>query len=107
MRPLLQKAIYGLVIVGGITLLVVGFIAYFVRSIDIQNGIIYDGLGRQLTEAPTIARLFLTDEAAWPGWGWFFGDMVIFWGSIWVGSLLLGFAEKLDRPSRTKTARAS
>ena len=63
-----------------------GFVAYFVRSIDTATGQLSDGWGRPLTESPWLARYFLGQENVWPGLGWLVADMVIWWGL-----LLLGF----------------
>jgi len=63
-----------------ITLLVVGFLAYFVSSA--KNGVPVDGLGRQISEAPFLMRFMFGQEKMWAGWMWFFIDMVAFWGSV-------------------------
>lgn len=46
------------------------------------SGATTDGLGRSLSEAPMLMRIMFGQERMWAGWGWFVGDMIIFWGSI-------------------------
>ena len=50
-----------------ITLIVCGFLAYFVTSHN--EGGICDGLGRNLSEAPILARIFFGQDRMWTGWG--------------------------------------
>ncbi len=69
-------------VVLGLTLLYLSFQAYFVRDVDAYSQTVSDGLGRSLSEPPAIAKLLFTNESLWPGWGWFVGDVVIFFGSI-------------------------
>ena len=70
-------------------LLVCGFIAYFITKIDIHTREIYDGFGRILTESPVLIRFIFGQDRLWPGWGWFIGDMVIFWGGIGIAMMLI------------------
>jgi hypothetical protein len=63
-----------------IALFISGFLAYFVTSHN-EAGIC-DGLGRNLSEAPILARIFFGQDRMWAGWGWCIGDMVIFGGRV-------------------------
>ncbi len=80
MKKLLRKILAPVDIIWFIALFVAGFLAYFVSSAG-PNGPC-DGLGRPLTQAPMVMRIFFGQEGMWTGWLWFTGDMVIFWGSI-------------------------
>ena len=73
------------------------FIGYFVFRFDPQTKIVYDGFGRQVSESPWFMRLIFGQERLWAGWVWFIGDLIIFWGSIWLGIKLAawGFKEKV------------
>lgn len=88
--------LYGVAAVLLIAILVVVFLAYFVTSFDRVTGAWKDGLGRTLVPAPYIAQLVFGVDRAWPGWGWFGVDLVVFWGTIasafWIG----GLASRLD-----------
>jgi len=99
MKSIVARVLYSVVIVGGIILFISGFLAYFVRSYDAQTGIYYDGLGRGLELVPTFARIFLTPESLWAGWGYFILDAIIFWGSIGIGGLILSKANDLSKDS--------
>jgi hypothetical protein len=81
---------------GGIivAVLIAGFVAYFIRSVEPSTKIIYDGFGRQLSESPWFIRLIFGQDRLWVGWGWFIGDMFIFWGGILIGVSLAKFAFK-------------
>ena len=77
-----------------IVMFVVGFLAYFITSVDPQTGTICDGLGRSLIESPLFLRLIFGQERLWPGWGWFVIDLVVFWGGIGLGYCLINFGFK-------------
>jgi hypothetical protein len=77
---MLRKALTIFFTVWFIALFICGFLAYMVTSHNAAGPC--DGLGRHLSEAPTLMRIFFGQDRMWPGWGWFFADMVIFWGSI-------------------------
>lgn len=62
-----------------ISLLVGGFLAYFVTSFD--NNVLKDGLGRALYDSPGIIKFFHFQNQ-WPGLHWWLFDMVYFWGGI-------------------------
>ncbi len=49
--------------------LIYGFITYSIFKVD-SSGLIYDGLGRQLYEAPLWAKFLLLNEHRWPGLFW-------------------------------------
>ncbi len=68
-----------------IAIFIVGFMAYFVFSFDPQTKTAYDGVGRELSEAPWIMRLIFDEDRLWAGWSWFIADMIIFWGGIIAG----------------------
>jgi len=91
---IMRKAIgwLGVVIIGCV--FIAGFIAYFIFSFDPQNKIPFDGFGRQLYESPWFMRLIFGQDRLWPGWGWFIGDMIIFWGGIGLGFSLAGWGFK-------------
>ena len=85
---MLRKALTIFFTVWFIALFVCGFLAYMVTSAGPC-----DGLGRHLSEAPTLMRIFFGQDRMWAGWGWFVGDMVIFWGSI---AAAMGIFNRLD-----------
>lgn len=70
---------------------IAGFIAYFVYRTDPDTNIMYDGFGRRLSESPFFVRWFFGQERLWAGWLWAIGDMVIFWGGLFIGTLLAGW----------------
>lgn len=37
---------------------------------------------------PLVARFVFGEDLEWPGWTWFFVDMVVFWSGLGVGILL-------------------
>jgi len=90
-KNMLKKIITTFLGIWIITLLVCGFLAYFVTSRN--EGGICDGLGRHLSEAPIFARIFFGQDRMWTGWGWFVGDMVIFWGSL---AAIMGIFSRMD-----------
>lgn len=63
-----------------ISLFICGFLAYMTSSSNADGPC--DGLGRHLTPAPALMRVIFGQRRMWAGWGWFIGDMTIFWGSI-------------------------
>tara|TARA_X000000368_G_scaffold409883_1_gene392538 strand:+ start:1143 stop:1412 length:270 start_codon:yes stop_codon:yes gene_type:complete len=69
-----------------VSVFVLGFYAYFIRSTD--GGIIYDGLGRQLHIVPLFARLFVPDSL-WAGFYWYVIDFVVFFGGIAFAAFLM------------------
>ncbi len=85
------KLFSGLII---ISVFVLGFYAYFIRSID--DGVMYDGLGRQLNFVPVFARLFVPDSL-WAGFGWYVIDFVVFFGGIAVAMLLMNLIDDSNR----------
>lgn len=70
----------GLVIV----LLVTGFLWLTYREVNTNTKQVFDIFGRELTQPPIWARIFLTDEALWAGAGWLIIDAVLFWAVIFV-----------------------
>jgi hypothetical protein len=83
MKKALLKILIPITILWYITVLIVGFLAYAVRSGG-PNGF-SDGLGRPLTESPILMRLIFGQDALWAGFGWFIGEILIFAGSILFG----------------------
>lgn len=82
-----------------------GVLAYFVRRVDVEQQIIYDGFGRALSSPPAWARLF-TEQPAWAGLGWFAIDFVVFFGGLCVAFWFYGRGQKLpsrpaEQPSRS------
>lgn len=71
-----------LAIAGFLALLAATFMAYFIFSVDPDTHQVYDGLGRQLEEAPQWARKLLGAEEYWAGLGWRAIDTVAFFGTI-------------------------
>lgn len=91
MKTALRKILLPVGAIWFIALLIAGFLAYFVTSRG-ANGAT-DGFGRTLSEAPMLIRIILGQERMWAGWGWFVGEMVIFWGSI---ALAVNISKWLD-----------
>lgn len=82
-----------LAIVVALTVLVVAFLAYFIRSVDVDNGLVYDGLGRLLSQPPVWASIFLTSEHSWAGLGWHVLDIVWFFGGLFIAYKLYEWSE--------------
>jgi len=80
MKAALRKILVPVGVIWFIALFVAGFMAYFVSSAGPSGPC--DGLGRPLSQAPMLMRIFFGQERMWAGWLWFAGDMVLFWGSI-------------------------
>ncbi|MBF6570854.1 MAG: hypothetical protein IVW54_18460 [Candidatus Binataceae bacterium] len=97
MRALAAKLIYGAVIVELLAGLVLGFLAYFVRSFNQPTHVWFDGLGRRLENAPFIARFIFGADSQWAGWGYFVLDMAVFWGGVAIAYGLAALAAKLDK----------
>jgi len=69
-----------------------GVLAYFIRTIDVDRQIVYDGLGRALSEPPRWARIFI-DQPAWAGAGWHLLDIIVFFGGLFVAFWLYGLSQ--------------
>jgi len=80
MKTALRKILGPVAIIWFIALFIAAFMAYFVTTGGSDGPT--DGLGRSLSEAPMLMRIIFGQERMWAGWGWFAGDMIIFWGSI-------------------------
>ena len=93
----MANLLYGVFAILFIAIFVLCFLAYFVSSFDSATGVWRDGLGRELEDAPSIARLFFGANRKWPGWGWFVVDLVIFWGGIVTAFHVGGLAKRFDR----------
>lgn len=76
-----------------LTVVAVAFMAYFMRSVDIENQVVYDGLGRILSEPPIWAQIFITSEHVWAGLGWHLIDIVWFFGGLFVAYKLYEWSE--------------
>ncbi len=81
-------------IVMGISAFVLGFMAYFVKSINNTSGIFYDGFGRQLYEAPTLLQIILPIEPMWAGFVWFILDLIVFFGLLVSAYYLFGVMDE-------------
>ena len=77
-----------------ISVFIAAFMAYFIRSFEKETKTVYDGLGRQLTEPPTWAKIFITSENSWAGLGWHALDFVWFFGGLALAFGLYGLGEK-------------
>lgn len=80
-------------VIGGaiiIAAIVWGFLAFFVIN-EYPTGLFRDGLGRVLSTSPFFMRVIFGEERLWAGWGWFFADMVIYFGAIGLGFLCLHY----------------
>jgi hypothetical protein len=75
-----------LVLGGALVLAIIGvaFMAYFMISAG-ENGTFYDGLGRQLYEAPLLIKM-LWREYQYPGFKWAVIDLVGFWIGILIAA---------------------
>jgi len=77
----MRRVLKVLCIIWFLSVLVMTFLAYMVSRFD-SAGEHLDGLGRHLNPAPPFIRIFFGTNDEWAGWGWFFGDMILFWGSV-------------------------
>ena len=73
--------------------LAAAFSAYFLRSVDLKNQIVYDGLGRVLSEPPMWVKFLITDEKVWAGLGWHVIDIFWFFGGLFLAFWLYSLAE--------------
>jgi len=97
----MRRIVGGLGVAMMICVFIAGFIAYFIYHTDPDTNVMYDGFGRPLSESPFLVRLLFGEERLWPGWFWSIGDIVIFWGGIFIGSLVMGWGFK--EPSTRKS----
>jgi hypothetical protein len=86
MKSKIRKILKAIGIIWFAALVMALLLAYSITSSG-PSGMV-DGLGRPLTEAPFLMRFFFGQEWLWAGYGWFFGEMVIFWGSIMLASVI-------------------
>lgn len=82
MRRLAAMIVWAFVICGVGGLLFAGCSAYFVRSVEIDGGAVFDGLGRELKRAPFVARMVFGADTWYAGAGWFVVDGVVFWVTV-------------------------
>ncbi|HEV7373821.1 MAG TPA: hypothetical protein VGN95_03835 [Pyrinomonadaceae bacterium] len=81
--------------------LVYVFFAYIVTS-QSADGLVADGLGRPLVPTPALVKYFFGQDRMWAGWQWFIGEMVVFWGLLF---LLIALSKKAfpdDKQSASK-----
>ena len=71
MKGATSKLLRSLVGLEVIALLVLGFLAYYVRSFDKALGAYSDGLGRRLEPTPYTVQLVFGADRLWAGWGYF------------------------------------
>ena len=102
MKAIFTKLVYGLLAAGVLIGVVIGFLAYYIRSFDRGVGAYFDGLGRQLEPTPFIVRIIFGADSLWAGWGYFLLDFVIFWIAVGVGYALLQFTD--NRPSSSTSS---
>lgn len=81
---------------GWIFIVVSSFLAYFVSSFDEIKKVPIDGLGRKLTEAPFLAKIFLLGSDRWAGLDWMIIEYIVFWGFTALTVVLLKQEEKLE-----------
>lgn len=88
-----MKTIYKLLAgVVAIAVVVAAFKAYFLRIADLKNQIVYDGLGRVLSEPPLWAKFLITDEKVWAGLGWHLIDIIWFFGGLYIAFWIYSLA---------------
>lgn len=92
MKVTLRKILIPIGLIWFLALLIAGFLAYFVATVGPSE--VTDGFGRQLTESPPLMKLAFGQERLWAGFGWFIGDMVIFWGSIGIAVVTLKWLDE-------------
>lgn len=76
--------------VGGVMIVAAtigAFVAYACFTLNTRTGELYDGFGRQLSEAPLLLKLL--GKRAWAGLFWMMVDLVLFWSGIIAGSGLV------------------
>ncbi len=68
-------------------------IAYFVVTVNPVTKEIFDGFGRPLSETPWLLRVTIfSSKRFWAGWGWFIGDLTIFWVGMITGWQLVSYS---------------
>jgi hypothetical protein len=81
----------------GLATFAVTFLAYFIIKVDPRDGTVYDGLNRQMTEAPQWARKLLGTSDYWAGLQWRVVDTLIFFGLLFVAWKIIQFSSELGR----------
>ena len=93
--------------IGGILWLgafVYGFFAFFfTQKID---GVLCDGLGRELWESPLFMRMVFREERVWAGWVWCLVDCVAFMGALVLGYFLFVLGGELNPADPPKKFKA-
>ena len=83
-----------------VAVLIASFVAYFLYTTNPATNIMHDGFGRQLSQSPFLIRWIFGQDRLWAGWLWFVGDMVIFWGGLFVGFNLISWGFKLKETTQ-------
>jgi len=86
-HPVLKAVLGGVAAVWFLADFVYVWFGYFVTSRGPDG--LHDGLGRHLSQAPMLMRIFFNQDRMWAGWSWFFADMVIVWGSLAIIMLIV------------------
>lgn len=107
MRRIAAKVILAILFCGVGGLLFTGCLAYMVRSVDTGDGVVHDGLGRELKPAPFVARYIFGAERMYAGAAWFVIDLVVFWTSVILFFQLGKLAGYLEKQPREKGGLSS
>jgi hypothetical protein len=84
MNTFYRRALNLLAAIIAISVMITATFAYVVRSVDLDEGLTYDGLGRLLSEPPLWASVFVTREPVWAGLGWHLLDILWFFGGLYL-----------------------
>lgn len=79
-----------------LTALIYAFFSYFIFSIYLNTGYLYDGFGRKLYATPDFVR-FIIDQGYWRGAWWHLFDLVLFFGGLYLAYVL--FMKYCDFPN--------
>jgi len=91
----IKRVLINIIVASGwICIIISGFMAYFVSSYDEVNKVYVDGLGRELSEAPFLAKIFLLGSDSWSGLNWMVIEYIIFYGFLALTIILLKQKEK-------------
>lgn len=80
-----------IIIFFGIITMVFGFGWALLAFLQFSTGVggLKDGLGRILMPSPFFIRMVFGTDRLWAGFHWFIIDLLIFWGCIGLGALIL------------------
>lgn len=101
MRRFASKILWVILTSWILGLFITGIGAYMVKSVNIGDGIVHDGLGRELRPAPFFLKFFFGAEPMYAGPVWFVVDFITFWGSIAVLFMLGKLAARLGETTAT------